>query len=382
MGGADYVNKEVNKKLRLVFVIGSLGSGGAERVLSILANHWAVSGWNICIITYEDKIEDFYDLENNINRIHLNFSTTRNILSKILRFIYETIALRKAIIKSNSGIIISFITYANMRTLCTTRFLNIPVIVSEHWDPNVRPIGLIRKWICNYLYPKAKFVITLSETAKKYFSKEIQAKTQVIPNPVLLPPASQNLENKCYTSLKKSYKIISLGRLIPIKGFDRLIMAFSKIAASFPDWSLEIWGEGSTRNDLEQMITHLHLDGRVKLPGLTKVPYCELVRSDLFVMSSHTEGFPMALCEAMACGLPVISFDCPSGPREIVRDGMDGILVPNDDIDALAKTIAYLIDNPEVRDQLAHNARDVVIRFGIEKVAAQWEALIDKALSK
>jgi glycosyltransferase involved in cell wall biosynthesis len=202
----------------------------------------------------------------------------------------------------------------------------------------------------------------------------------VIPNPVLAPPSEKYITNEYHHGSKKIYRIISLGRLIPIKGFDRLIKAFSNIASSYPEWLLEIWGDGPSRIELNNTILSLHLEDRIKMPGITKDPYQELSKSDLFVMSSHTEGFPMALCEAMACGLPVIRFDCPSGPREIIRDGMDGILVPNDDIDALAKAMANLIENPDIRDQLAHNARDIVSRFGIEGIAAQWETVIDKAL--
>jgi glycosyltransferase involved in cell wall biosynthesis len=170
--------------------------------------------------------------------------------------------------------------------------------------------------------------------------------------------------------------VVALGRLCKEKGFDLLLGAFARVAAKHPDWSLVVWGEGPLRLSLERIRDEVGLEGRAFFPGLTRQPFENMQQSDLFILSSRREGFPNALCEAMACGLPVISFDCASGPREIITDGVDGLLVPAEDEEALAVAIDRLLSNEEERKRLAANAQRVVERFSLPLVIGMWEALI------
>jgi glycosyltransferase involved in cell wall biosynthesis len=170
-----------------------------------------------------------------------------------------------------------------------------------------------------------------------------------------------------------------MGRMGREKGFDRLLTAFGKCAERHPEWSLRIVGEGDERPSLQKLAVKLGLESRIRLDTVTKVPEKVFRDSDLFVLSSRYEGFPTVLLEAMACGLPVISFDCPSGPREMIRHGIDGVLVPPDDVEALAKAMDRLMGSQQERRRLAARAIEVNERFGVPRVMAMWSEVLGKA---
>ena len=176
--------------------------------------------------------------------------------------------------------------------------------------------------------------------------------------------------------------MVSLGRLTDVKGLDRLLLAYAKIAARHPEWCLEIWGDGPEQDHLERLAVQLDLGNNVRFKGWTDDPRDVLQDADLFVMTSHTEGFPMALCEAMACGVPAVSFDCPSGPRHIIRHDIDGLLVTNSDIGALAEAMDHLMSDEDERTRLASRAPEILERFAVKKVLSMWEDLFRRVTTK
>jgi len=193
-----------------------------------------------------------------------------------------------------------------------------------------------------------------------------------------LPPNEKKLSNK----LLGERSLIAIGRLVPQKGFDLLLEAFAKLKDRYPEWRLTILGEGGLRPQLESLRDELRLGDRVHLLGKVKKPHEFLQQADIFIMSSRFEGFPNALCEAMACGLSVISTDCPNGPREIIRDGVDGILVPNEDVSALAAAMDRLMYDEKERRSLGDRATEVTKNFGLEKVMSMWESLITEVITE
>lgn len=362
--------------MRLTLIISSLSSGGAERVMSIIANYWAVKEWKITLLTFNHVSKaPFYPLHPCINYIPLNIANqSPNRLVGIWNNLKRIFVLRTAISISKPDAIISFLDTTNVLTLLATRGLKIPVIVSERNEPGKcqsRMWGKLR----HLLYPLANQIVVQTERAKNYFSLQLQSRICVIPNPVLLP------KTNCVSQrLLKSPSLIAVGRLEQQKGFDLLIKAFSKVKDTYAEWTLTILGEGPLRSELEYMLNDLKLNEHVHLIGRVKDPYAYLKQADIFVMSSRFEGFPNALCEAMASGLPVISTDCPYGPREIIRNNVDGILVPNEDLFELATAIARLMSDEQERKNLAKHALEVITRFNVDDIMKDWETILGKVI--
>lgn len=364
--------------MRLTLIISSLSSGGAERVMSTMANYWATKGWEITLLTFVDSTTPpFYELDSRICHIPLGVAgESPNPIIAIWNNLKRIRTLRAAIGNSKPDAVISFMDTTNAIALLATRGLNVPVVVSERNDPARRRIGRIWEQVRQWTYPFADRIVVQTKRAQNYFSSNLQARACIIPNPVLLPPKEKERLDK----LLGKRSLIAMGRFERQKGFDLLLQAFAKLKDLYPEWTLTILGEGTLRSDLESLCNQLGLIDRVHFPGRVKNPYKFLKQADLFVMSSRWEGFPNALCEAMACGLPVISTDCSSGPREIIRDGVDGILVPNEDVLELTAAMERLMSDEEERKRLAACAPEVTERFSLEKIMGMWEVVLKEVV--
>jgi glycosyltransferase involved in cell wall biosynthesis len=284
--------------------------------------------------------------------------------------------LRQAIRVSRPEVIISFCQSTNVMTLLATRGLSMPIIVSEHNDP-AQPI-LRKEWtyLRRWTYPWASKITVLSASYVNYFPLQVQRNCTVVPNPIVMP--NKIADDRITSNEQGTKNIIAMGTIIEQKGFDNLLKAFSLIAEKYSDWHLTIWGEGPERARLVSLCNEAGLEQRIHLPGLTNQPFEKMKQADLFVLSSRFEGFPMVLCEAMACGLPVISFDCSAGIRDIIRDGVDGVLVPSEDVHALAGAMRTLMRAPQERQRLASHAPEILDRFGLEKVMSIWDQLLSE----
>jgi GalNAc-alpha-(1->4)-GalNAc-alpha-(1->3)-diNAcBac-PP-undecaprenol alpha-1,4-N-acetyl-D-galactosaminyltransferase len=359
--------------MKVTLVIYALEGGGAERVMSIVANYWATHGWDVTLIILADATKPaFYQLAPQIELKHLGIiGDSPNVLT-LLRTGWQRIEiLRTAIIASQPDAVISFLNTVNVLTLIACRNSNIPTIVSEHIYPEFSEVNQGWQLLMKWTYRWADRVTLLTQNALPFYPASRGYRSIVIPNPVLIPESDIST-----TPLIHTPSLIAMGRLHPQKGFDLLLVAFAKIHAKYPDWHLTILGEGQMRSELEALRAQLGLVECVHLLGSVKNVNAHLRQADLFVMPSRFEGFPMALCEAMACGLPVLAADCLSGPREIVRDGIDGILVPPEDVDALAAGLDALMSDPLRRQQLAQAAPQVLNRFGLERIMGLWTEAI------
>ena len=199
-------------------------------------------------------------------------------------------------------------------------------------------------------------------------------KVSVIPNPI-------TFRYKTVASLN-SRKIIAVGRLTAQKNFSSLIRAFSIVAKRHPDWSLEIYGDGNERRTLQNLIGQLHLENRVSLCGSTRNVQDKMCASSIFVLSSMYEGLPLVMLEAMSCGLPVVSYDCPCGPKDIITDAVDGFLVPTGDERMLAEKICRLIEKPQVRSEMGAAAFAKSENYCMDKIIPMWRELFERLVAE
>lgn len=361
--------------MRVTLVITNLDSGGAERAASIMSNYWAQEGWEVTLLTFDDgSTPPFYDLDTRIRLISLDiYPVSSNPIAAIGNNLKRIYMLRQAIRESEPDVIISITTFVNILVLFATRGLGVPVVVSEQNDPLTSPIGSVWAWLRRWTYTFEAQVVVPTERAKAYFSPTIKARTTAIPNPMTPLPDTGTASPEL---MLDKPSIVAMGRFYPQKGLDLLLKAFARIKDRHPDWTVTILGDGPLRPDLESLRDTLGLEDRVHLPGRVKNPHEVLAQAELFVLPSRSEGWPMALGEAMSCGLPVIASDCRTGPREMIRDGVDGVLVPPEDVEALATAMGQLMSDESARKRLASRAVEITERFGLEKVMRMWEEVL------
>jgi GalNAc-alpha-(1->4)-GalNAc-alpha-(1->3)-diNAcBac-PP-undecaprenol alpha-1,4-N-acetyl-D-galactosaminyltransferase len=356
--------------MRITCIIHSLDGGGAERVMAALASSLVGRNHKVTLITLDDGKRDRYDVAAEVQRLTLDLMyCRRGVISGVTGNARRVARLRKAISASRPEVVLSFCDRTNVLTLLAAFGLSVPVVVSEHSNPEKQQMPWPWSWLRPKLYPRAAAVIVLTRAVA-----ETVAPWSTQP-PIVIPVAPQTLPDVGAADMptqrgSDDQRIVGVGRLEVEKGFDQLIQAFATVADQHRQWKLIIYGEGSLRSQLEQQRDRLGLSGRVQFPGWTRPIWPALQSSDLFVLPSRYEGFPVALLEAMAVGLPCVAFDCPDGPSVIIRDRYDGLLVPSGDISALAAAMNQCMGNPELRATLGQRAVAVTQRFS-------WQAMVD-----
>jgi glycosyltransferase involved in cell wall biosynthesis len=364
-----------SRRPSLMIIMSGLGAGGAERVASTLANHWVGRGYKVSVLSFEKaSAPSYYTYSKDvvIHRLGLPPARMPKHLA-VAAFVRRIGTIRKVSREIAPDVIVSFLTRPNVLTLIATHGLGIPVIISERSNPALQYPGPLWSWLRRSLYPRAFSLVTMTEGAANFFSQDIRKITRVIPNPVTLPPE--------WRDLRGTNMLVAVGRLEPVKGFDLLIRSFADVASQHPDWKLKIWGDGNERALLEAMRDKLELRGRVHLPGLTSKAGTWIETADAFVLSSYYEGWPNALIEAMASGLPVVSTNCAWGPADMIRNGDDGILVPPGDPASLSTALSRLMGDPVLRSRLGKAARRSASRFSPDTVFAQWDRLLAAAMA-
>jgi glycosyltransferase involved in cell wall biosynthesis len=357
----------------LTLVVSSLGPGGAERVVATLANAWARRGRAVTLLTFDDGVAPpFYPLDSAIRHVPLAVTgVSRGRIEGVARNLRRIRVLRRAIRASRPDAVLAFTDTTNVLTLCAARLAGWPVVASEHSDPERHPLPAAWKRLMLVTYRWAAAIVTPNRETREWFPRSVRARTHVIPNPIpagVAPPTA--------AGGRAGALVVSIGRLSEEKGHDRLLEAFARVASTRPGWRLLIAGDGPLRGELEGHRDRLGLRERIDLPGLVQDVGRLLGQADLYVLASRREVFPMALCEAMASGVPVVAMEYRPGVREIVRDGVDGLVVPAGDVPALAAAMGRLMDDPAERRRLGARGTEIVERYGVDRVLDLWEALL------
>lgn len=366
---------------KILFLVSSMNSGGAERTAANLANAWVDRGDAVTlVVTYSGRGECFYTLSKKVELVYLSEQAGR--LGRGVRANWARFrALRRLIRQRNPDVTLSFLTNVNVAALLATRGLNCRVIVAEHIFPPLWPIGKMWDWLRRKTYPFADRVVMLTSEGLNWLHAHIpSAQGAVISNPVLFPlPVSEPQLPPANFVPAERRLLLAVGRLnAGQKQFDRLLEAFATLAPRYPQWDLIILGEGAERKALEEQVERLGLTRNTHLPGNAGNIGDWYSRADLYVMSSRFEGFPNTLVEAMAHGCAAVSYDCDTGPRDIIRHEQDGLLVsPVGDVPALALALDRLMGDDALRKRMATQALDVRDRYSMSSILAKWDALFE-----
>lgn len=359
------------------FYLHSLAAGGAERVVSLLANHWVAAGRGVTIATLAPRATDHYPLAPEVARIELRCDGGRGLLANLRR----ARALRRELRRRRPAVAIAMMETANV--LLAVAGAGLPgtaCIGSERVHPPRNDVRPVWGWLRRVMYRRLDAVVAQTDDTAAWLRRHTGiARVCVIPNPIATPaPAAAGAATGRTGALASRPFVLGVGRLHQQKGFDLLLRAFARIATEFPQFDLVIVGDGPEREALRRLAGDLGIGARVSFPGLAADIGVWYRAADLYVLSSRFEGFPNTLLEAMAHGCAVVATDCDTGPRDIVRDGHDGLLVPPEAIEPLAAGMARLLGDAQLRAALGRKAVDVCDRFSAARIAARWETLFDE----
>lgn len=349
---------------RIIFVIPSMSGGGAERVVANLSEELVIKGKEVTILmTSGEKVD--YELDNSIKLVCCG-DETKGSIKKIIN---RLIILRKFIKDNQNAGFICMETNSNLYMLLSSVGLHINMIVSERNDPNRYNHTLIRNVIYRLL---ARKIVFQTEDAKACIKLSVNAIARVIANP-LRDNLPKILEGE------KSKKIVAVGRLEPQKNYNLLLKAFKKALVSIPDYILRIYGKGYMEKEIADLAMTLGISDKVQFMGFISEPWMDARKDDIYVLSSDYEGMPNALIEAMGMGMPVISTDCPiGGPKELIEDGVNGLLVPVGDEEALCEAMLRLARDGELRERLSKEAIRIREKLNVSNIASQWLDMLEQ----
>lgn len=367
--------------MKIFFLIHSLGAGGAERVTTNLANHWAELGHDITIVTFTSSEDDFYNTSNRVKRVSIDGAKkNNNLINSFSHNINNILKIRRLLKKNRPEIAISMMTTSNVYLAITSIGLkNLRTIGSERNHPPKRNTKEIWSFLRKYSYGRLDVVVALTSQTKEWIESNTKSRNvQVIPNsitypllsfePIVVPPRR-----------KKRYILLAVGRLVEEKDYKTLINVFSSLSEKIEDWDLHILGDGPLMKELSNYVVDIKQSSRVFFHGSVGNVADWYETADLYILTSKTEGFPNSLAEAISYGVPAISFDCETGPRDIIDNNINGILIEDGNIEQLTLKLERLMSDEKLRNKLSKNALSIRERLALSFISDSWLTLFERS---
>ncbi|WP_281228044.1 glycosyltransferase family 4 protein [Flavobacterium aquiphilum] len=354
---------------KIIFLINRISeAGGSERVATVLANNLVKIGHEVSFVSWIGPKECFFDLDKSIV-IHNLYDHQINIFKSYLP---SLIKYRKIINSIKPDKVIDVCTAMSLLSIPATLFSKSKVITWEHFNTSVNWNFLTAR-LSRFLAAQFSYkVVTLTDTDKKNYENKFFAKNGItISNPITVTIGEDEKADL------RARRVLAIGRLTDQKGFDLLLRAWRIVCDYEKEWVLTIVGDGELKDELIALAGSLKLEKNLifEKPTNNISQYYKI--SSIYVMSSRFEGLPLVLIEAKSFGLPIISFDCKTGPREIVRHNIDGVLVPPEDIDLLAKALLDLMLDIEKRKIYSDKSSEDVSRFSVSSFVNKWQGIIN-----
>lgn len=351
--------------MRICFIIGTLTFSGAEKVLTALASHFADLGHDVHVVLTLPG-------EGDVSSPNRPFHTHRLVADGVrpVRILKRLTRIRGIVATVAPDVSISFGYSNNINTIPALVGNGVPHIVCERNNPLYDPPGLVPIWMRRILYPFAAAFVFQTEVIRDLFPGGIRRRSVVIANPVIDTFSDHHSEG----AGDSECRIVTVGRLSDRdKNQSLLIRAFARLSDEFPDWILELYGDGPDRQLFEQMVAAAGIVHRVRFRGQVENPGAALENADLFVLPSRTEGMPNALIEAMSAGVACVATDCSGGgAAALINDGVNGLICPNEDEDALVATLRRAMRDPEFRLDLGRSARRIRETHSLERIGREW----------
>lgn len=358
---------------RILFVTDCLSEGGAEKAISNFANGISVLGYDVSVLIFR-RTENEYPLYKSVHILRLPQELRFADKSVFERNIRRLPAVRKIFKTVQPDFIFAFMEGNIIISVLALFLLPYKVIAGIRCDQK-NDKGIYSPCIRDFFTKRCFKIFCQNKIQIEYYSKRIQKKCFAVPNPI----ADKFIEvGKTREYRQTIVNITAIGRLEKQKNFQLLIKAFAAVSQKHPFVSLSIYGEGSLRSDLEAVIRESACEKRITLRGWTNNVANVLVQSDLFILSSDYEGMPNTLMEAMACGIPCIATDCPTGPADLIKNNVTGLLIPVNDSARLAEATEYMISYPDKAKTMGQNAHAFVAEnYNLNKICKQLVGMLD-----